>query len=306
MEWMRPLLAKYNVTAHLSGHDHCLAHSVHEGVHHVLSGAGADNWYSASNIDEYPSGADLKWYIESKNHGSTIGGFVAITMDVDAALFRYYNEKAELLFTSEPKPAREYTPYTGTTTTTTFIPDTSECLEWTWPDVKYDQICGTCTVLVDKWDSKYRNCDGYCRSLGRACTAAWEESGDTCAVKENITCSQTMDTSDAICQCSGTAYTGTTTTTANEFIPDTSPCDEASWPDLDHDLVCGTCKVLVNEFDSKYRNCRGYCRSINRECVGAWEEADDDCVVEATMTCDTTLDSSDAICECSGAGLVFV
>ncbi|EOD19027.1 hypothetical protein EMIHUDRAFT_243378 [Emiliania huxleyi CCMP1516] len=32
-------------------------------------------------------------------------------------------------------------------------------------------------------------------------------------------------------------------------------CDEASWPDKDHGLVCGECKVLVGRFDSFYGNC---------------------------------------------------
>ena len=40
--------------------------------------------------------------------------------------------------------------------------------------------------------------------------------------------------------------------------PDTTPtaadnlCDEYSWPDKDHGLVCGPCKVLVDRFDSTY------------------------------------------------------
>ena len=29
-------------------------------------------------------------------------------------------------------------------------------------------------------------------------------------------------------------------------------CDEAAWPDKDHGLVCGSCKVLVNHFIEKY------------------------------------------------------
>merc|ERR1712048_917897 len=236
-----------------------------------------------------------------ENHGNVEGGFVAISLGEESVVFKYYDEKANVLWTSAPKLARVYTPYTGTSTTTTFIPDVSECREWEWPDVKGNWVCGTCMVLVDNWDSKYRNCDGYCNYLGRGCVDAWEESGDTCKIKwaDNVTCSTTsaeMDTSDAICQCTGTKYTGTTTTTTTaSWIPDTSPCVESEWPDLDHDLVCGPCKVFVDKFDAKYKTCNGYCNSINRFCVGAWEEVDDTCAVDSTETCDTQIPSSDAI-----------
>merc|ERR1719336_966254 len=49
-------------------------------------------------------------------------------------------------------------------------------------------------------------------------------------------------------------------------------CDESSWPDKDHNLVCADCKVLVNHFSSKYQTCGGYCSHLGRRCVGAWEE----------------------------------
>jgi len=76
-------------------------------------------------------------------------------------------------------------------------------------------------------------------------------------------------------------------------------CDESDWPDKDHEIVCGECKVLVDHFDSKYQTCDGYCASIGRTCVGAWEEMNDDCQVKYDMTCGQALDSSDAICQCS-------
>ena len=76
--------------------------------------------------------------------------------------------------------------------------------------------------------------------------------------------------------------------------------DEADWPDLDHDLVCGACQVLVNHFDSRYGSCNGYCASIGRTCTNAWEERDDDCVVLYGLTCGQELGTSDALCECGG------
>jgi len=75
-------------------------------------------------------------------------------------------------------------------------------------------------------------------------------------------------------------------------------CDESLWPDKDNGLVCGECKVLVNRFNSFYKTCRGYCNRLGRQCVGAWEESSDTCHVSYEMTCDQSIDSSDAICEC--------
>jgi hypothetical protein len=75
-------------------------------------------------------------------------------------------------------------------------------------------------------------------------------------------------------------------------------CDEALWPDKDHGLVCGKCKVLVDRFDSFYGTCANYCSKVGRQCVAAWEEKNENCTEAYPLTCDQTLSSSDAICQC--------
>ena len=79
-------------------------------------------------------------------------------------------------------------------------------------------------------------------------------------------------------------------------------CDESTWPDKDHGLVCGECKVLVNRFKSHYKTCNGYCQAIGNTCVQAWEEQGDTCTVQSDLRCDQKLGSSDAICQCSPDG----
>jgi hypothetical protein len=83
-----------------------------------------------------------------------------------------------------------------------------------------------------------------------------------------------------------------------------SRCDEAAWRDKDHDLVCGECTVLVDDFDTTYGNsCVNYCAQVaGRECSGAWEEVGDTCQVESTQSCQHwgAGQTSDAICECNG------
>jgi uncharacterized protein YkwD len=78
----------------------------------------------------------------------------------------------------------------------------------------------------------------------------------------------------------------------------TGPCDESTWPDVDHGLVCGECKVLVDKFNKKYKTCHGYCQAVGRQCTGAWDEDSDTCKEKSGETCDAELATSDAICEC--------
>merc|ERR1719510_2251501 len=98
--------------------------------------------------------------------------------------------------------------------------------------------------------------------------------------------------------------TTTTTTTVVPLTVTTTPsaskCQEHRWPDLDNHVTCGTCKVLVTNMNRKYQTCSAYCGSIGRDCLGAWEEVQDSCVVKSTETCDHRFGSytSDAICQC--------
>jgi len=193
------------------------------------------------------------------------------------------------------------------------------CDEAAWPDKDHGLVCGECKVLVNRFDSAYGTCSNYCAKVGRRCVGAWEEWEDTCSVLHDITCEQRLSSSDAICECGD--LTGSTspqpapsppptpepaTTLAPMPAPTPEPapqpqpssCDEAAWPDKDHGLVCGECKVLVNRFDSEYGSCSNYCGRVGRRCTAAWEERGDTCDVLHDMTCDQELASSDAICEC--------
>jgi len=70
-----------------------------------------------------------------------------------------------------------------------------------WPDRKNGLICGECKVLVNRFNTVYGSCDAYCRKVNRRCVAAWEERDNTCAVAYDMTCGQSIASSDAICEC---------------------------------------------------------------------------------------------------------
>jgi hypothetical protein len=84
-------------------------------------------------------------------------------------------------------------------------------------------------------------------------------------------------------------------------------CDTSDWPNKE--LDCGTCKVLVDDFDDAWQlSCDAYCNSVGRVCVGAAEEDGDSCTEESTQGCSAedwlaAGSTSDALCECGAASV---
>lgn len=66
-------------------------------------------------------------------------------------------------------------------------------------DVERTCSADGCKVLADRM--RGRTCRDYCRDNGLACAGAWEEVDEDCNVKATLTCDQTWDTSDLICEC---------------------------------------------------------------------------------------------------------
>merc|ERR1712038_584889 len=99
-----------------------------------------------------------------------------------------------------------------------------------------------------------------------------EEDADTCGVLYDLTCDETLSSSDAICECSPNTSSNTKEPTMSAAATTAEPtvvsaCDESSWPNVDHNLVCGECKVLVDNFESVYGGtCSGYCNALGLTC----------------------------------------
>jgi len=175
------------------------------------------------------------------------------------------------------------------------------CQEQNWPDLDHNLVCGDCKVLVDNFQTSYGGtCSQYCANLGRSCVGAWDEVNDSCSELSTMTCDQVLASSDAICEC---GVNSEDPTVPQPEEPAESQCTEEQWPDLDHGLVCGDCKVLVNNFNSVYGTCAGYCDALGLTCKGGWEEVDDTCTESYSLGCSQTLSSSDAICECNPSGV---
>lgn len=170
-----------------------------------------------------------------------------------------------------------------------------------FPDVDKGVVCGDCKVLVNHFQA-YGSCRKYCESMGRTCVSAAEETADNCEEKYSMSCDENAGglTSDALCECS-----------ADTSLSPPGACGQTSvscggaaviFPDVDGNVICGECKVLVDRFQT-YGSCNAYCASMGRTCLSAAEEQRDTCDVEYTMSCedDAGGSTSDAICECSAS-----
>lgn len=200
-----PFLQRHGVSAYLCGHDHVETHfDMGDGVqYHVIGSANYQG--SWDHIDQYTDE-------QIKFKAVTYGGYATISVSMEGMYINHFDGYGALQYAAPaimprgapPSP----TPPVPPMPTTTAPPPGACADEDSWPDRDHGLVCGECKVLVNKFDSKYSTCNGYCESIGRSCTGAWEEMSDTCEVKFGMACSEPLDNSDALCQCSGDTGSG--------------------------------------------------------------------------------------------------
>jgi hypothetical protein len=190
------------------------------------------------------------------------------------------------------------------------------CAAKSCEDCRNEDGCG--------WCSGREVCSNECFTSDGECSGAPTGKVDSCAVltdcadcNKNPQCGWCQDGTRNVCSAlCDTSHTVADCDAGNQNIHDGGAdthgsdkhggsrgvvCDEDAWPDKDHGLVCGECKVLVNLFEKNYGGlCSTYCAAVGRTCVGAYEEVDDTCEVERVEACDQAFakPTTDAICEC--------
>lgn len=112
------LMEKYHVQGHLAGHDHILQHAVDKnGAAHIVTGAGADNWYTWESKhfqDVDGDGKDdegvveAKFYMADDNGDGYEGGFVSMSFSQEGVRFTYYSNSGAVLYTSDVIEPREH------------------------------------------------------------------------------------------------------------------------------------------------------------------------------------------------------
>ena len=103
-----PLLRKYQVTAYLSGHEHCQFHFEHEKMNYILTGNGQSCCYSDRNRDRLPRGGDLKYILaDDEDYSGTSGvrgGFASFEAAVDGLSVYMHRENGDVLYEATLPP----------------------------------------------------------------------------------------------------------------------------------------------------------------------------------------------------------
>ena len=61
---------------------------------------------------------------------------------------------------------------------------------------------------------------------------------------------------------------------------------------------------MIHNMDTRYTTCENYCESVGMVCLNAYEESNNNCVIEKQHACNEIIygsvnrPTSDAICEC--------
>ena len=105
-----PLLKKYDVTAYLSGHEHCQFHYVYEGMNYILTGTGGECCYGARNTKFLPKGGEMKYILAGPESGpestkwsfdvGADGGFASFEVSKERMRVKLHKEDGGVLYES--------------------------------------------------------------------------------------------------------------------------------------------------------------------------------------------------------------
>lgn len=103
-----PLLKEYNVSAYLSGHEHCQFHFAHEGMDYFTSGTGHSCCYGASNQIHLPQGGELEYLLvdseDSSGSSGVRGGFLSFDVGSDVMNVAVHDEDGASLYNAAVLP----------------------------------------------------------------------------------------------------------------------------------------------------------------------------------------------------------
>lgn len=99
---VKPLLEKYNVTAYIAGHDHCMEYlTTGDGLDHHGIGSAHENDPSTAHSTAVPANS-LKWHNEG-----TDGGFASFEVKATGLVVRHHQGDGSVAFVTPPHPPRK-------------------------------------------------------------------------------------------------------------------------------------------------------------------------------------------------------
>jgi len=104
---LKPLLEQYGAH-YISGHDHCQEYFDYNSVKYILTGAGDECCYKASNLQSVPSGA-IEWYVSKEiNPTGVVAGFASMSMTPFVAQLNFYDQDGNVLYGPVSIPPRGF------------------------------------------------------------------------------------------------------------------------------------------------------------------------------------------------------
>lgn len=194
-----------------------------------------------------------------------------------------------------------------------------------WSAVTCNQVFET--SWKDAGKSEIKNVGEHLWTFGTKCCGSAYKTlmGKTCYGCKTIAKGATADSMGWFTATNSTKTSavspGVVATSSGKFCPIKPPstakqgtCKVASWTNKKHGdttkaatwSTCDTCTVMIST--AKYKTCKAYCaaQTGSLSCAGAWDEVMDSCIKKkvngaSTLTCTSTISSSDMICECCPA-----
>ena len=113
---LKPMLEAYNVTAYISGHDHCAEHFVEapDRPAYIVSGAGRECCYKASQADKLPANITKFAYWQGACPAGAVcpqpgaTAFAAVHINKTEATALYFDAGLRLLYRSAPMLSRRH------------------------------------------------------------------------------------------------------------------------------------------------------------------------------------------------------
>jgi len=104
VEYLLPVLEKYNVDAYINGHEHNMEHVSTNGIEFFTSGAGHKTSHKQDHADDVPPGSLKYFWPPNKTIGDVTGAFMTVILDSQNMAVTFVDDTGNQLYSyNRPK-----------------------------------------------------------------------------------------------------------------------------------------------------------------------------------------------------------